>query len=448
MLSCFILDEESEKVKKKGHTDEAQTREAQVVDFDNESLVWSDYLATNFHPKSVQIVEQYYHKNEYQPFDVYMCGKEVLQTYEAFCDWEDRIHHFAEECDNLQGFHVLMDTHDGFGGLSDMILKYLEEEFPRKGILTFGFTPADAPDSTPLARSTRIINSALSYDSASSCSSLFIPTSTRRGLWSGLGQAVEFDGLVYNNRAYQTSSILASALDTLSLQYRQDGDQSDIRELTHGLNIQGRKIASLSTSLPLRLHENGNLTDFFSQYTQCKPGLPWQSLTPHVGNDKVPLMQAVVLRGIAESKVKSDIDPRKLPHHFLGVKTRHELLQNFLAEKYPGSGFMVNCMDTAMKTAAPFPQIFNETVNKNGLMRSGSDLEKTCVDSVPVITSVQGTPEIQTLVDKLYTTAVKMNIKKHHRYIAGGLEEDDYSEVLENLKTLAKTYKMNSEALE
>lgn len=423
--------------------DKRRPNDSHILDFDNESVVWSDYLGTNFHPKSIQIIEQYRHKNELQSFDVYTCGKEVFQNYEAFCQWEDRIHHFAEECDSLQGFHVLIDTHNGFGGLSESVLKYLEEEFPGKGILTFGFTPADVPDNTPLARATRIINSALSYESACTHSSLFVPASLRKGLWPSLGPTIEFEGLTYNTKAYHTSSILASVLDTLSLPYRLDGCQNDIRNLTHSLNIQGRKLAALNASLPLGLHQDESLVDFFSMLCRGTPNNPWQSLTPHIVGNQTPIMQSVVLRGVDETQVKSDMDPRKLPHYLTGVKTRMELLKNFMAERNPGQVFTVDCLNSRLKTAVPFPHIFKETVNRTGYLCGAKQGRDIRVESTPVITSVQCTPELEDVLHSLHKPAAKMNIKKHHRYIAGGLEEDDYVEVLESLKSLANNYRTN-----
>jgi hypothetical protein len=46
------------------------------------------------------------------------------------------------------------------------------------------------------------------------------------------------------------------------------------------------------------------------------------------------------------------------------------------------------------------------------------------VDKVPVLTSLQSSPDIHQLTQTLHTEAAKLNIKKHSRYIEAGLEED------------------------
>ena len=50
-----------------------------------------------------------------------------------------------EECDHLQGFHLLCDWTDGFGGLGSCIAEHLRDEFGAKEILTFLSSPLDTP---------------------------------------------------------------------------------------------------------------------------------------------------------------------------------------------------------------------------------------------------------------------------------------------------------------
>ena len=60
--------------------------------------------------------------------------------------FEDRLHFFVEECDSLQGFQLLVDTEDAFGGLGSCIVQELVEEYGQKGI--FSITPS--PNTRPL----------------------------------------------------------------------------------------------------------------------------------------------------------------------------------------------------------------------------------------------------------------------------------------------------------
>ena len=58
---------------------------------------------------------------------------------------EDQLHFFVEECDSLQGFHLLSDWLGGFGGLASCIAEDLRDEYGTKGILTFLSSPLDTP---------------------------------------------------------------------------------------------------------------------------------------------------------------------------------------------------------------------------------------------------------------------------------------------------------------
>lgn len=50
----------------------------------------------------------------------------------------------------LQGFHLLMDWCDGFGGYGAGLLQYLEDEFTNKARMTCAVSPAIMPDSVSL----------------------------------------------------------------------------------------------------------------------------------------------------------------------------------------------------------------------------------------------------------------------------------------------------------
>ncbi|XP_045177352.2 protein misato homolog 1-like [Mercenaria mercenaria] len=406
--------------------------------------VWSDFLGTNFHPKSVHIVEEYKHKDELSSFDLFNSSDEVFANYESTCEWEDRIRYFTEECDNLQGFHVLLDTHDGFGGLGAGIVRYLEEEFPGKGIFTFGFTPADAPDDSAQVRATRIINSALAYENVSTHSSLFVPVSLASSLWRNLGKPVEFPYLNYKSIPYHTSAILASALDTLSLPYRLETGAIDLRDITHSFNTQGRKVATLNTSFPLGLYKDESLIDFFSQHGKR---FPWQPVTPHVQNEKLPFIQSVVMRGVTDSLVASKTDPQKLPEYLTRLSTKEEVLRNYLEHMSCGNLFASTCLESALKTKTPYPQLFSDNVTSDGFVSPTSRPADKQVDSVPMITSLQCTPDAGIVIRQLYDAVSRMNIKKHHRHLSAGLEEDDYEEILANLEVLAANYNTDAEAL-
>lgn len=61
-----------------------------------------------------------------------------------------------EECDSLQGFHLLADAGDGFGGLASCIAEELADQFSQKGQVSFMTSPDSIPFSQVLSADTTL----------------------------------------------------------------------------------------------------------------------------------------------------------------------------------------------------------------------------------------------------------------------------------------------------
>lgn len=68
--------------------------------------VWSDFLGTCLHPKSIQLVRDFLHGGSTNPFNVFGYGQGVAKEEHFYDEFEDGLHFFVEECDSLQGFQV------------------------------------------------------------------------------------------------------------------------------------------------------------------------------------------------------------------------------------------------------------------------------------------------------------------------------------------------------
>ena len=62
-----------------------------------------------------------------KPFDVYGLGAESWKEGEGD-EIEDRIRHFAEDADNIQGFQIFSDNFNGFGGLTGLCVLNKKKE--------------------------------------------------------------------------------------------------------------------------------------------------------------------------------------------------------------------------------------------------------------------------------------------------------------------------------
>lgn len=426
----------------------SQAREDEVFgrkfySLDDTVSVWSDYLKVYLHPKSTHIFTEYTKDSEFNKFDIYGCGQSLLSNFDTRSEIEDKIHFFTEECDSLQGFHILLDTYDGFGGLGTGLLEYLKDEFGSKSLLTFGLTPADVQDNMPHHRANRILNSALTYDSCSRYSSLFTPVSLASTLWKKMGPLVQFPYLDYKSVPYHTSSIIALALDTMTLPYRKTSDV-DMRDLTDNLNSLGKKVASLNASLPFPVNDNGHLVQ---SILSLEGTVPWTSLTPHVVSQACPFMQSVVLRGITDLRVKSPRSYSNIPVEYSSCYTVNDVLLKYLQTKFTSTLSSGCVRKSPCDVLPPFPNIFHKSIDSNGFISPVLRHPRQGVDKVPVLTSLQSSPDIHQLTQTLHTEAAKLNIKKHSRYIEAGLEEDAYLEVLHELSVLDSCYINRGECL-
>lgn len=58
-----------------------------------------------------------------QPFNTFHYGYEIFQTYQKTENYLDQVRYFAEECDNIQGFHLIADDSNAFSGMTSQVVK-------------------------------------------------------------------------------------------------------------------------------------------------------------------------------------------------------------------------------------------------------------------------------------------------------------------------------------
>ncbi|KAJ1530772.1 hypothetical protein ONE63_005625 [Megalurothrips usitatus] len=417
---------------------------SKVYNLDKDVKTWTDYLVSRFHPRTVLVTNEYEHQSEQQPFDIYNYGVNLFKNADFEEDFTDRIRIYMEECDNAQGFHIMYDGTDGFGGVAGSLTEHLADEYRNKSILG---VPLISPigDITPIQECVRTINFALSLQKMCDLASLVVPLGTDSTNWRSAGPARVFPHLEYNSTLpYHTSAILASAIDTFTLQYRLKTGFDRMSDLVDPMRRNGRSVASCSMGLPFGIKEGENLFSALEKWE----GPLWTSITPHCNPDMEDInqriwMQSVVLRGIPQTRLKAhqNAEGEQPPNPALSCDSVKQLLQTFLSFSSNGTFSQVSSSESACKVKPPFPQIFKPSVAINGdILSHGSRSELLNMREVPVVTSLNSCDSIQTMIRSLHSEIGRLNIRRFPAYSKAGLELDEYEEILEQLYSLSQNY--------
>lgn len=86
--------------------DDKRPLREKFYELDQDISVWSDFLGTSLHPKSIQLIRDFLHGGNTNPFDVFGYGQGVAKEEHFYDEFESNLHFFVEECDSLQGFQV------------------------------------------------------------------------------------------------------------------------------------------------------------------------------------------------------------------------------------------------------------------------------------------------------------------------------------------------------
>ncbi|CCE63902.1 hypothetical protein TPHA_0G00660 [Tetrapisispora phaffii CBS 4417] len=121
----------------------------------NNSRYWSDYSHLIYNSKSLQNLNSWYHdvENPNLP-DFEKLGQQKFQNYETgFQEFSDNyvsdffdinLHYQLEQCDSLQGFNLITDVDNAWGGFSTAVLQELKNELPKSNVFTWTFNEDDA----------------------------------------------------------------------------------------------------------------------------------------------------------------------------------------------------------------------------------------------------------------------------------------------------------------
>lgn len=351
-----------------------------VYYLDKDIRTWSDFKKIHYHPKSTVTFNRQF--NGSVNFDSWIAGVNHFKTGDIFNHLEEAIRFYAEECDTIQGFQVLSDLNNGFGGISCMLMEYLQDEFVGKSFAVMPVLQTDNDRGLSKSRDTSL-SSLLTLSGLLDTSSMMCPLSMSADMFSCKPRS--FPQLIYNASApYHTSAILASCLDNASRPYRLKSGNQSLVQLMDSMVSGSRKLVSMSAALPLPfdLGNHETLLDFLLEYSTVDPWIP---VTPNIDNSisdsERCYSQAFSLSGLDADLIVPSSASKRIGH--FEFKNPNEIIDKYLSERFPSAINKISVFSTPLSTAAPFPHIFSNAVLKNGFIKSHSEKFSSAFSSAP-----------------------------------------------------------------
>lgn len=424
--------------------------EEKEYDFRHSVDTWTDFMNTRYHPRSFNLLKTVSESNEQVPFDCFSSGTQIWADEDFEDDFGDRVRQFIEECNNCQGFQTLFDCTDGFSGLSIKCLEHLQDEYGKSSLTIPIFSPNATKFGTnvneAMADSIRVINTALTYSHLVEHSSLILPLSTMSRGWRKINEPRLFPHFDYDpHNLYETSAILATYLDTISLRYRVNEriDSCHLAGFCSDLTNYGRKLAAAGLSFPFDMSDKMDLIDCLDQFD----GQLFTQLSPNsaVGTDRI--VQSVSVRGISEKRIKS-LNPAKVVERQRKMAAYRcdsvsEMFQLYFQCSNYASLAHVSALQNGMPTKKPFPiERFDDRLNSTGFLNEFASVtnDKQQINSIPVLATAQCSNDLADTIESLHREASRIKISKIHRFKETGFESDEFVDILEKLLEFKDCY--------
>ncbi|NXP19344.1 MSTO1 protein, partial [Scytalopus superciliaris] len=212
------------------------------------------------------------------------------------------------------------------------------------------------------------------------------------------------------------------------------------------LTFSGRKVVAAWASLPFPAFPGSSLPDALSAHQQ---DVPWELLSSW-REQKVSccFAQSVVLRGVCRERPSSSPGQQQ-PWAPLHCETPEQLLLHYLHTHFPGAFSTAHVLQQPCHTQPPFPQFFSPLLTTQGFLQDKalglpSAGPNKAVQSIPVLAALQAWPGLCQLLSGLCQDLRARNVRRCGSFFAAGVEQDDFQEALEELRTLSQCYKTGS----
>ncbi|CAG8526737.1 2623_t:CDS:10 [Dentiscutata erythropus] len=429
------LEEEEEKDLSAEYTNNMEIDSTErIFDLDETVKMWSDFNRIYYHPKSINTISNYQFDDELMPFDVFSYGKNAYLSQQKEEDsFEENFRFFTEECDAIQGFQVLTNIIDGFGGFTCSFIERLREEYPKTPVISFGIT--DGQEWSPVGHHRyfkQIMNSSLSTIYLSELSSLFIPLNVHTNLLRH-GSTKFIQPTI--NLPYHSSCVLSAAIETSTFPFRSRRNTIHMHDFVTRLNWHGNtKIGTLGFAFPLPMSVYGDIDTQTLLPNDDRSVLNDLSLPPEPHTSKI-YGQSVVVRGIPdEFRAVSGIEQKKSSDVISDMFGRFQSLGS-----YSNSFFSTNVFYPIPNS---FPNIFKNLNSDGYIDESAKFIDTRQIHFVPTLSHLTISTRVHKLLQNYKTELQKVNFNFFPEFGEGseGLSSDDFIEAKELLSNLCEVY--------
>ncbi|KAJ4770822.1 Protein misato-like protein 1 [Rhynchospora pubera] len=408
---------------------------------------WSDFSKVHFHSKSLYELNGTW--TDFQNFDNFGVGKEVLSGGFHMEELNDRLRFFVEECDHVQGIQCMVDDSGGFSGVASEFLENIADDYTNIPVLLYSvrdtFSYTDATNQRKLIA--RSLHDAVSLSKLSTYSSLIVPV----GLPSLGGLAPSL--CVRDDKNFHSSAVYASAIHSISAPFRfkpagpissttYAAGSLDIGEIIHILAGQRQNmVAILDVSMPapsLSVSDKANPGGILNSF---------HALGTEIGDDSEDLYMDESL--IFNGALYSGADRASVSQVKDSICNVYD--QGLRAKPRPSH---LSISLTPIPIPLPFPSIFPTSTGRRGEILADQPLAgppkgSLEVESVPVMTRLRSSIAIKPFIESRYNNLLR------HGMLRGakgadllrdwGFGKDEVDDMGEYLSKMLRIFKPSSE---
>ncbi|XP_057378953.1 protein misato homolog 1-like [Daphnia carinata] len=378
----------------------------------NDFHEWKALFNNKLHPKSLNTLNNIQSVSALGTFNLFSQGMACLEKEDNLEYMENQIRFFVEESDYFQGFNMLFDADNGFGGAASKLLQLIQQEYSTKTTFTIPLFPAHSMCESA-RRVERLTNLGLVVETLFEDSSMFSPVSLDP-FWCSTNSR-KFSGLqnLKPTSIYQAGAVIATALDTIFFPlHAKKGYLHSLSDFVKKLTSDGRKAVGMSCAIPLwnRISNLESLNSAFLEVT---------SLTPCVENFRDCWTQQLVWRGLPNLS-----DFQSLVEFWSRTQWKHTTT--------------FNCVfSTPSSLVKPYPEFFLDSPN---LVEDSTWNPSKIGPNFCTFGGLHNSVSLGHSLRNLHTELSKIERTSLQKFLSSGMEQDDLLENRNRIISYAELY--------